>query len=137
MMFLDNTEVLAISGMQLRVMNKEHNSTIIIVSISCVTALILDTYTGMMPGQYILAAVLINIINSLTAASMLNPIGVLAEGGTIEKVGTETDSDRRGLLFGLLGDSISGTGELILIIITNVVAFVALITLIDAILALF
>lgn len=137
MMFLGNTEVLAVSGMQLRAMNKERNLTIAMMSMSCVTASILGAYIEMMPGQYILTAVPINIINSLIAASMLNPVKVPAEDDTIEKVGAEVDSDKREPFFSFLGDSILGAGKLILIIIANVVAFVALAALIDAILALF
>ena len=137
MMFLGNTEVLAISGMQLRAMNKERNLTIAMMSMSCVTASILGAYIEMMPGQYILTAVPINIINSLIAVSMLNPVKVPAEDDTIEKVGAEVDSDKREPFFSFLGDSILGAGKLILIIIANVVAFVALAALIDAILALF
>ncbi len=134
MMFLGNTEVLAVSGMQMRAMNKERNLTIAMMSMSCVTASILG---AMMPGQYILTAIPINIINSLIAASMLNPVTVPAEDDTIEKVGAEVDSDKREPFFSFLGDSILGAGKLILIIIANVVAFVALAALIDAILALF
>ena len=137
MMFLGNTEVLAVSGMQLRAMNKERNLTIAMMSMSCVTASILGAYIEMMPGQYILTAVPINIINSLIAVSMLNPVKVPAEDDTIEKVGAEVDSDKREPFFSFLGDSILGAGKLILIIIANVVAFVALAALIDAILALF
>ncbi len=102
-----------------------------------ITASILGAYIEMMPGQYILTAVPINIINSLIAASMLNPVTVPAEDDTIEKVGAEVDSDKREPFFSFLGDSILGAGKLILIIIANVVAFVALAALIDAILSLF
>ena len=130
MMFLGNTEVLAVSGMQLRAMNKERNLTIAMMSMSCVTASILGAYIEMMPGQYILTAVPINIINSLIAVSMLNPVKVPAEDDTIEKVGAEVDSDKREPFFSFLGDSILGAGKLILIII-------AMAALIDAILALF
>lgn len=86
MMFLGNTEVLAVSGMQLRAMNKERNLTIAMMSMSCVTASILGAYIEMMPGQYILTAVPINIINSLIAVSMLNPVKVPAEDDTIERL---------------------------------------------------
>lgn len=137
MMFLGNTEVLAVSGMQMRAMNKERNLTVAMMSMSCVTASILGAYIEMMPGQFILTAVPINIVNSLIAVSMLNPVKVPAEDDTIEKVGAEVDSDKREPFFSFLGDSILGAGKLILIIIANVVAFVALAALIDKILGLF
>ena len=136
MMFLGNTEVLAISGMQLRKMTKERNLTIAMMSMSCVTASILGAYIAMMPGQFILAAVPINIVNSLIATSMLNPVAVSEEEDTIETVKTN-ENGKKEPFFSFLGDSILGAGKLILIIIANVVAFVALAALIDAILALF
>lgn len=41
MMFLGNTEVLAVSGMQIRKLTKARNLTIAMMSMSCVTASIL------------------------------------------------------------------------------------------------
>ena len=136
MMFLGNTEVLAVSGMQIRKMSKERNLTLAMMSMSCVTASILGAYIEMMPGQYILTAVPINIINALIATSMLNPVKLAPEEDTIEKVGA-TDNGKKEPFFSFLGDSILGAGKLILIIVANVVAFVALAALIDKILALF
>ena len=136
MMFLGNTEVLAVSGMQIRKMGKERNLTLAMMSMSCVTASILGAYIEMMPGQYILTAVPINIINALIATSMLNPVKVSPEEDTIEKVGA-TDNGKKEPFFSFLGDSILGAGKLILIIIANVGAFVALAALIDKVLALF
>lgn len=137
MMFLGNTEVLAVSGAQLRQMNKERNLTLAMMSMSCVTASILGAYIEMMPGRFILTAVPINIINSLIATSLLNPTHVPESEDTIVKVGTEGDSGKKEPFFSFLGDSILGAGKLILIIVANVVAFVALAALIDKILGLF
>lgn len=136
MMFLGNTEVLAISGMQLRKMSKERNLSIAMMSMSCVTASILGSYIQMMPGQFILTAVPINIVNALICTSLLNPVHITPEEDTIEKVGN-TDDGKKEPFFSYLGDSILGAGRLILIIIANVIAFVALAGLIDAILGLF
>ncbi len=136
MMFLGNTEVLAVSGMQIRKLTKARNLTIAMMSMSCVTASILGAYIQMMPGQFILTAVPINIVNSLIATSLLNPVTVTEAEDTIEKVGS-SENGKKEPFFSFLGDSILGAGKLILIIVANVVAFVALAALIDAILALF
>lgn len=134
MMFLGNTEVLAISGMQLRKMSRERNLTIAMMSMSCVTASILGAYIEMMPGQFILTAVPINIVNALIATALMNPIVVPEEEDTIETV--KQEGEKREPFFSFLGDSILGAGRLILIIVANVVAFVALAALIDKLLAL-
>ena len=137
MMFLGNTEVLAVSGMQLRKMPKERDLTLAMMSMSCVTASILGSYIQMMPARFILTAVPINIVNSLIATSLLNPVTVAPEDDTIEKVGNQGDSGKKEPFFSFLGDSILGAGRLILIIMANVIAFVALAALIDKILGLF
>ena len=70
---------------------------------------------------------------------MLNPVKVPEEEDTIAKVGSEgQDADgKREPFFSFLGDSILGAGKLILIIVANVIAFVALAALIDKILGAF
>lgn len=136
MMFLGNTEVLAVSGAQIRSMTKARNLSIAMMSMSCITASILGSYIQMMPGQFVLTAVPINIVNSLITTSLMNPVKVTEEEDTIESVGN-TEGGKKEPFFSFLGDSILGAGRLILIIIANVVAFVALAALIDAILGLF
>lgn len=160
MMFLGNTEALAISGMQLRRMSAERNLTLAMMSMSCITASIVGAYTQMMPAQFILTAIPINIINSLIVTSMLNPVKVAAKDDIIVTMGTsemreeahlEDNAERfapnanmpeppaseqsaREPFFSFLGNSILGSGKLILIITANVIAFVALAALINKLL---
>lgn len=136
MMFLGNTEALAVSGLQLKKMNKERNLTLAMMSMSCVTASILGAYTQMMPAQFILTAIPINIINSIIVTNILNPVHVSAEDDVVVKLGDDDSQNKREPFFSFLGDSILGAGRLILIITANVVAFVALAALIDKILGL-
>jgi len=138
MMFLGNTEVLAISGIQLRQMRAERNLTLAMMSMSCVTASILGAYTQMVPGQFVLTAVPINVINAIIVTNLLNPVQVAPAEDTIAKVGAEgQDSDgKREPFFSFLGDSILTAGRLTLIIVANVIAFVALAALADKLLAL-
>ena len=96
MMFLGNTEALAVSSLQLKKINEKRNLTIAMMSMSCVTASILGAYMKMMPGQFILTAVPINIINSIIVTSLLNPIKVspsediVASVETVDESGTES-----------------------------------------------
>ncbi|MCB7112207.1 hypothetical protein, partial [Agathobacter rectalis] len=89
------------------------NLTIAMMSMSCVTASILGAYIQMMPGQFILTAVPINIVNSLIATSLLNPVTVTEAEDTIEKVGS-SENGKKEPFFSFLGDSILGAGKLIL-----------------------
>lgn len=146
MMFLGNTEALAISSLQLKQMKAERNLTLAMMSMSCVTASIIGAYTQMMPGSYILTAVPVNVINALIVTSMLNPVTVTKEEDTVATMkgsaAAETevgDVDAEGNavkepFFSFLGDSILGAGRLVLIIAANVIAFVALAALIDKLL---
>ena len=135
MMFLGNTEVLAVSERQLKQMSKARNLTLAMMSMSCITAAMVGSYVEMMPGQFILTAIPINIINSLITTSLLNPVKVTPEEDVI--IGVSKEGGKREPFFSFLGDSILGAGRLILIVIANVVAFVALAALIDNILGLF
>ena len=147
MMFLGNTEALAVSQLQLKSMRKERNLTLAMMSMSCITASILGAYTQMVPGQFVLTAVPINILNAIIVTNMLNPVEVTPEEDTIAKIGGSSavaaeegeveDDGKKEPFFSFLGDSILGAGRLILIIAANVIAFVALAALIDKILALF
>ncbi|WP_129044873.1 NupC/NupG family nucleoside CNT transporter [Companilactobacillus metriopterae] len=135
MMFLGNTEALAVSSIQLKEMSAKRNLTLAMMSMSCVTASIIGAYIQMMPGQYILTAIPINIINAIIVTSMLNPVDVPAEEDTIAKIKGQGEGKKEPF-FSFLGDSILGAGRLILIITANVIAFVALAALIDKVLQL-
>ncbi|WP_129044555.1 NupC/NupG family nucleoside CNT transporter [Companilactobacillus metriopterae] len=139
MMFLGNTEALAISAIQLRQIKAERNLTLAMMSMSCVTASIIGAYTSMMPGQFILTAIPINIINAIIVTDILNPVNVTPEEDTIATMqgsGSDTHSEKneKEPFFSFLGDSILNAGRLVLIITANVIAFVALAALIDKLL---
>jgi purine nucleoside transport protein len=144
MMFLGNTEALAVSSLQLKRMSAKRDLTLAMMSMSCVTASIIGAYTQMMPGQYILTAIPVNVINALVVTSMLNPVQVSQEEDFIAKIGgsasvadgtVETDGKKEPF-FSFLGDSILSAGRLVLIIAANVIAFVALAALVDKLLGL-
>lgn len=143
MMFLGNTEALAVSSLQLKQMKASRNVTLAMMSMSCVTASILGSYMQMMPAQFILTAVPINVINALIVTSMLNPVTVTKEEDTIatmngsaaEESGDVEADGKKEPFFSFLGDSILGAGRLVLIIAANVITFVALAALIDKILS--
>lgn len=157
MMFLGNTEALAVSSLQLQQMKAERNLTLAMMSMSCVTASIIGAYTSLMPGQFILTAIPINVINAIIITNMLNPVTVTPEVDTIATMagsgssasaqdvgsGSETLAEAtvaedevptREPFFSFLGDSILNAGKLVLIITANVIAFVALAALVDKLL---
>ncbi|WP_105957242.1 NupC/NupG family nucleoside CNT transporter [Apilactobacillus quenuiae] len=148
MMFLGNTEAIAVSTLQIKRISAQRNVVIAMMSMSCVTASILGAYTQMVPGQFVLTAVPLNILNAVIISSILMPTNVSPEEDTIAKMSGSNNNEEnkeaaeigekveREPFFSFLGDSILGAGKLILIIVANVIAFVALAALIDKILGL-
>lgn len=171
MMFLGNTEALAVSRAQLKQMSAQRVVTIAMMSMSCVTAALIGAYTQLVPGEFVLTAVPLNCINSLLVASLLFPVHVPEEEDVIVGVGAvetttagtaaasteaapsatttlETegaDGETAGKMparparepfFSFLGDSILGAGKIVLIVLANVIAFVALAALVNHLLGL-
>ncbi|ARD41050.1 NupC/NupG family nucleoside CNT transporter [Actinomyces gaoshouyii] len=143
MMFLGNTEALAVSKLQVQRMSPARNVVIAMMSMSCVTASILAAYIQIVPAEFVLTAVPLNCLNALIVTSMLYPVHVPPEEDiivTYEGVDDSEDADgaqsraAKEPFFSFLGDSILGAGKLILIITANVITFVALAALINKIL---
>ncbi|USS93492.1 NupC/NupG family nucleoside CNT transporter [Fructilactobacillus ixorae] len=151
MMFLGNTEAMAVSSLQLKNISAKRVLTISMMSMSCITAAMVGAYAQMVPGQYVLTAIPLNILNAIIITNLLNPVRVSPDEDVIyqfggssaadEQIAEETVADRpekphKEPFFSFLGDSILGAGKLILIIVANVIAFVALAALISKLLGL-
>lgn len=134
MMFLGNTEALAVSTLQLNRMKADRNLTLAMMSMSCVTAALIGVYTKMMPAEFILTAVPLNCINALIVTNLLHPVKVSEAEDVIATL--DDGGKERQPFFSFLGASILGAGRLVLIICANVIAFVALAALIDKLLVL-
>jgi nucleoside permease NupC len=154
MMFLGNSEVIAVSKTQLRKMSTRRNVSIALMSMSCVTASVLGAYMTMMPAEFIITAVPINILGALLVVNLLNPTKVSKEEDVIYGIESneeegETDVEgnasgekskdtdkkpKKPPFFSFLMDSILGSGKLVLIIVASVISFVSLAALIDTLL---
>ncbi len=132
MMVLGNTEALAVSQAQVRDMNAARVLTIALMSMSCISGSIVGAYVTMVPGELVLTAIPLNIINAIIISTILNPIKLTAEEDYIVEIKEET----RQPFFSFLGDSVLGAGKLILIIIAFLIAFVSLAHFIDMLLSL-
>ncbi len=79
MMFLGNTEALAVVRDQLSVLKENRLLTFGIMSMSSVSGSILGAYLSMVPATYIFSAIPLNCINALILANVLNPVEVTKE----------------------------------------------------------
>ena len=86
----------------------------------------------MMPAEFILTAVPLNVVNALIVTNILHPVKISPEEDTVATL--KDGGKEREPFFSFLGSSILGAGRLVLIICANVIAFVALAKFIDLLL---
>lgn len=132
MMVLGNTEALAVSKEQVSHMNAARVLTVALMSMSCISGSIVGAYVTMVPGELVLTAIPLNIINAIIITTILNPVKLTPE----EDYVVEIKHENRQPFFSFLGDSVLGAGKLILIIIAFLIAFVSLAHFIDMLLGL-
>ncbi|WP_053018751.1 NupC/NupG family nucleoside CNT transporter [Staphylococcus haemolyticus] len=130
MMFLGNTEALAVSNEQLKRMNEMRVLTVAMMSMSSISGSIVGAYVQMIPGDLVLTAIPLNIINAIIVSSILNPVSVEEQEDIIYSIKNNETVERQPF-FSFLGDSVLNAGKLVLIIIAFVISFVALADLID------
>ncbi|PCF44360.1 NupC/NupG family nucleoside CNT transporter [Staphylococcus delphini] len=128
MMFLGNTEALAVSSEQLKRMKETRVLTLAMMSMSSVSGAIVGAYVTMIPGELVLTAIPLNIVNAMIVASILNPVKVEVDEDVIYDLRA---NEARQPFFSFLGDSVLNAGKLVLIIIAFVISFVALAELAD------
>ena len=133
MVMLGNPEVQAVTSMQLKKICAQRCVTVALMSMSFVSAAIIGSYTQMMPAEFVLTAVPLNVINALMVAQILYPVQISPEEDEITSV--NSDAEKKLPFFNFLGNSIIGAGKLVFIVTVMVVAFIALAKLADAALA--
>ena len=129
MVVLGNPDVQAVSATQLQKISIKRCLTIAIMSMSCVSAAIIGSYIQMMPAEFVLTAIPLNVINALMIAHILYPVDVSPEE---DNAVFSTPADKKKLpFFNFLGNSILGAGKLVFIVTCMVIAFVSLAKLIN------
>ncbi|MBR2215456.1 MAG: NupC/NupG family nucleoside CNT transporter [Selenomonadaceae bacterium] len=134
MMFLGNNDALAVSRLQIQNMKMDRNQTLAMMSMSCVSAAMVGAYSQLMPAEYVLAAIPLNVINALIVTNILFPVQVAPEDDVIYGL---DENKEKPPFFSYLSDSIMNAGRLVFIVTCSVITFVALAALINAILGVF
>lgn len=83
MMFLGHTDALAVSKIQLQKMPLNRVLVIAFMSMSCISAAIIGAYCSMMPPEYILTVIPLNVINAIIVSKIIMPIKNNAEDDVI------------------------------------------------------
>jgi len=134
MMFLGNNDALAVSRIQIQRMNMTRNLTLAMMSMSCVSASLIGAYSQMMPAEFVLTAIPLNVINALIVTNILFPVEIKPEDDVIYGL---DENKEKPPFFSYLSESIIGAGRLVFIITCSVIAFVSLAALINAFLGIF
>ena len=122
MMFLGNTEAMAVIRQQLVQVNQTRLLTFGIMSMSCISGSIIGAYLTMVPGQYIFAAIPLNCLNALLFANVLNPSEVSKEEDIVYVPSKEERKD----FFSTISNSMLVGIRMVIVILAMVVGYVAL-----------
>ncbi|MBT2658083.1 NupC/NupG family nucleoside CNT transporter [Bacillus sp. ISL-18] len=133
MMFLGNTEALAVIRQQLIVLKENRLLTFGIMSMSSISGSIIGAYLSMVPGIYVFAAIPLNCLNALLLASLLNPIEVSKEDDIVYVPSKNERKD----FFSTISNSMLVGIRMVIVIMAMVVGYVALTACVNGILGFF
>lgn len=122
MMFLGNTEALAVIRQQLTVLQGQRLLTFGIMSMSSISGSIIGAYLSMVPGTYVFVAIPLNCINALLIANMLNPVDVSKE----EDIVYVPSKAERKDFFSTISNSMLVGIRMVIVIMAMVIGYVAL-----------
>ncbi|MFT8321243.1 MAG: nucleoside transporter C-terminal domain-containing protein [Bacillus sp. (in: firmicutes)] len=122
MMFLGNTEALAVIRQQLTVLQANRLLTFGIMSMSSISGSIIGAYLSMVPATYVFAAIPLNCLNALLIANMLNPIEVSKE----EDIVYIPNKKERKDFFSTISNSMIVGMKMVIVIAAMVIGYVAL-----------
>ncbi len=122
MMFLGNTEALAVLRQQLSVLSQQRLLTFGIMSMSSISGSIIGAYLSMVPATFVFAAIPLNCLNALLIANMLNPVDVSKEDDIVYVPNKEQRSD----FFSTISNSMIVGMKMVIVIAAMVIGYVAL-----------
>lgn len=133
MMFLGNTEALAVIRDQLSVLKDKRLLTFGIMSMSSISGSILGAYLSMVPAEYVFSAIPLNCLNALILVSMLNPVHVTKEEDIIYVPPKSEKKD----FFSTISNSMLVGMNMVIVILAMVIGYVALTAGLNGILGVF
>jgi purine nucleoside transport protein len=122
MMFLGNTEALAVIRQQMVVLKQHRLLTFGIMSMSSISGSIIGAYLTMVPATYVFVAIPLNCLNALLIANMLNPIEVSKEEDIVYVPSKEERKD----FFSTISNSMLVGIKMVIVIMAMVIGYVAL-----------
>ncbi|TCP21327.1 purine nucleoside transport protein [Scopulibacillus darangshiensis] len=133
MMFLGNTEALAVIRQQLLELKGQRLLTFGLMSMSSISGSIIASYLTMIPATYVFSAIPLNCLNALLLASMLNPVNVEKEEDIVYVPPKEEKKD----FFSTISNSMIVGIRMVIVILAMVIGYVALTAALNGILGFF
>ncbi|WP_409300734.1 nucleoside transporter C-terminal domain-containing protein [Peribacillus sp. SCS-155] len=133
MMFLGNTEALAVLRHQLSVLQQQRLLTFGIMSMSSISGSIIGAYLSMVPATYVFVAIPLNCLNALLIANMLNPVDISKEDDIVYV----PDKGQRKDFFSTISNSMLVGIRMVIVITAMVIGYVALTAGVNGILGFF
>lgn len=133
MMFLGNTEALAVIRQQLTVLNNNRLLTFGLMSMSSISGSIIGSYLSMVPATYVFTAIPLNCLNALIIANLLNPVHVPEDEDIIYTPPKEEKKD----FFSTISNSMLVGMNMVIVILAMVIGYVALTSAVNGILGVF
>jgi purine nucleoside transport protein len=130
MMFLGNTEALAVIRQQLVVLKNNRLLTFGIMSMSSISGSIIGAYLTMVPAEYVFAAIPLNCLNALLIASILHPVEVSKDEDIVYVPPKEERKD----FFSTISNSMLVGMNMVIVILAMVIGYVALTSALNGIL---
>ncbi|MGM0922676.1 MAG: nucleoside transporter C-terminal domain-containing protein [Bacillota bacterium] len=133
MMFLGNTEALAVLRLQLGAIKTQRLLTFGIMGMSSISGSIIGAYLSMVPATYVFVAIPLNCLNALLIANMLNPVAVTREEDVVYVPTKEERKD----FFSTISNSMLVGIRMVIVITAMVIGYVALTASLNGILSFF
>jgi len=133
MMFLGNTEAIAVIRHQLAAISERRLLTIGIMSMSCISGSIIGAYITMLPPEYVFSAIPLNALNALLIVSLLNPVDIPKEEDIVYEPPKEEKKD----FFSTISNSMMVGMNMVIVIAAMLIGYVALTAAVNGILGLF
>jgi purine nucleoside transport protein len=133
MMFLGNTEALAVLRLQLGAIKTQRLLTFGIMGMSSISGSIIGAYLSMVPATYVFVAIPLNCLNALLIANMLNPVAVSKEEDVVYVPTKEERKD----FFSTISNSMLVGIRMVIVITAMVIGYVALTASLNGILSFF
>ncbi|WP_342429494.1 nucleoside transporter C-terminal domain-containing protein [Neobacillus sp. FSL H8-0543] len=130
MMFLGNTEALAVIRQQLSVLKEQRLLTFGIMSMSSISGSIIGAYLTMVPATYVFVAIPLNCLNALLIANILNPVDVTKEEDIVYVPNKSEKKD----FFSTISNSMLVGINMVIVITAMVIGYVALTAAVNGIL---